>query len=207
MAPNKPRKRVRQASQAAAPPHNHGDNIEEGIAPEASDNEQVTRDRREDQQDMGHSPRGRGASPRARWGTLDVASWADATQGGSILPTLHNRIPTLTEFEHIKAYIDSLEEAILDDQETCHICGQTFEPGAGLELRRHYRQHNTWRECPICKEDWTHKTIEVRTHFMQVTRTAFVDTKCRHNWVIYGRPMMGTPNLPSERNVLTRGAQ
>ena len=71
-------------------------------------------------------------------GSVGIASWANAIEGASIFPTIHNRVPTATEWEHLKAYVISNEEDVLLHEEKCRVCHEPLKPDT-MEVRYVYQ--------------------------------------------------------------------
>ena len=60
-----------------------------------------------------------------RWGP----SREDQVRGGSDLPSLITRVPTVSEIEKDQRYRNLIENELLQREEFCRVCRQTFRHG------------------------------------------------------------------------------
>lgn len=126
MAKN-PRKRVKQPSRPLDSPQSDVENNEVGNAQEPLDDQQRAELEDIDAGDGHEAPDKNQEAHGNDNSAFEMASWANPIDGASIFPTIRNRLPTATEWEHVKAYIISNEEDVLLHEEKCRVCYQPLE--------------------------------------------------------------------------------
>lgn len=71
-----------------------------------------------------------------RWGP----SREHQIRGGSDLPSLITRVPTVSEIERDQRYINLLENELLQREEFCRVCRQTFRHADTTAVGAHLRK-------------------------------------------------------------------
>ena len=123
--PKKSRRRAVEASRSVNAPDSDVEDAEVGDPQESLDDQQEAGLENTD----GHEALDNNQEAHANGNSsVGIASWANPIEGASIFPTIRNRVPTATEWEHVKAYVISNEEDVLLHEERCRVCYKPLKP-------------------------------------------------------------------------------